>query len=91
MVVVADIGGDMSDDTIDLDNLSKATKEIIDSLTPREINVLRERFGIDVVDDMTVDDVLKQFDIVRERISEIEEKALLRILSQRKENPDDES
>ncbi|NNC67406.1 MAG: hypothetical protein HKN83_05170 [Gammaproteobacteria bacterium] len=91
MVVVADIGGDMSDDTIDLDNLSKATKEIIDSLTPRKINVLRERFGIDVVDDMTVDDVLKQFDIVRERISEIEEKALLRILSQRKENPDDES
>ncbi len=91
MVVVADIGGDMSDDTIDLDNLSKATKEIIDSLTPREINVLRERFGIDVVDDMTVDDVLKQFDIVRERISEIKEKALLRILSQRKENPDDES
>lgn len=91
MVVVADIGGDMSDDTIDLDNLSKATKEIIDSLTPRKINVLRERFGIDVVDDMTVDDALKQFDIVRERISEIEEKALLRILSQRKENPDDES
>ncbi len=59
--------------------LSEATREILDSLTPREAKVLRMRFGIDMNTDHTLEEVGKQFDVTRERIRQIEAKALRKL------------
>ncbi len=57
-------------------SLQAVTQEILDSLTPREAKVLRMRFGIEMNTDHTLEEVGKQFDVTRERIRQIEAKAL---------------
>lgn len=54
-------------------------KEVLDSLTPREAKVLRMRFGIEMSTDQTLEEVGKQFDVTRERIRQIEAKALRKL------------
>ena len=56
-----------------------ATSEILESLTPREAKVLRMRFGIGMNTDHTLEEVGKQFDVTRERIRQIEAKALRKL------------
>ena len=58
------------------DNLQGATDDILGSLTAREAKVLRMRFGIGMNTDHTLEEVGKQFDVTRERIRQIEAKAL---------------
>ena len=53
--------------------------DILDSLTPREAKVLRMRFGIEMNTDHTLEEVGKQFDVTRERIRQIEAKAIRKI------------
>jgi RNA polymerase primary sigma factor len=60
-------------------SLKDATKEVLDTLTPREAKVLRMRFGIDMNTDHTLEEVGKQFDVTRERIRQIEAKALRKL------------
>jgi len=59
--------------------LQEAMREILSSLTPREAKVLRMRFGIDMNTDHTLEEVGKQFDVTRERIRQIEAKALRKL------------
>ena len=66
------------DETIN-SGLSDSTREILSSLTPREAKVLRMRFGIDMNTDHTLEEVGKQFDVTRERIRQIEAKALRKL------------
>ncbi len=60
-------------------SLREVTKDILDSLTPREAKVLRMRFGIEMNTDHTLEEVGKQFDVTRERIRQIEAKALRKL------------
>ncbi len=60
-------------------SLRDATKEVLDTLTPREAKVLRMRFGIEMSTDHTLEEVGKQFDVTRERIRQIEAKALRKL------------
>ena len=60
-------------------SLRGVTKEILDTLTPREAKVLRMRFGIEMNTDHTLEEVGKQFDVTRERIRQIEAKALRKL------------
>lgn len=60
-------------------SLHEVTKEILESLTPREAKVLRMRFGIDMNTDHTLEEVGRQFDVTRERIRQIEAKALRKL------------
>ena len=59
--------------------LRTATHEILESLTTRESRVLQMRFGIDMNTDHTLEEVGKQFDVTRERIRQIEAKALRKL------------
>ena len=59
--------------------LEEATKEVLSGLTAREAKVLRMRFGIDMNTDHTLEEVGKQFDVTRERIRQIEAKALRKL------------
>ena len=59
--------------------LLDVVKDILDSLTPREAKVLRMRFGIEMSTDHTLEEVGKQFDVTRERIRQIEAKALRKL------------
>ncbi|MGK0271091.1 MAG: RNA polymerase primary sigma factor [Cocleimonas sp.] len=59
--------------------LGESTREVLGSLTPREAKVLRMRFGIDMNTDHTLEEVGKQFDVTRERIRQIEAKALRKL------------
>jgi RNA polymerase primary sigma factor len=61
------------------EGLCKATREVLDGLTPREAKVLQMRFGIDMNTDHTLEEVGKQFDVTRERIRQIEAKALRKL------------
>ena len=61
------------------EGLSDSTHDILSSLTPREAKVLRMRFGIDMNTDHTLEEVGKQFDVTRERIRQIEAKALRKL------------
>ncbi|MDD4965221.1 MAG: RNA polymerase sigma factor RpoD [Gallionella sp.] len=61
------------------ESLRGATKDILDSLTQREAKVLRMRFGIEMNTDHTLEEVGKQFDVTRERIRQIEAKALRKL------------
>ena len=61
------------------DSLRGATSDILDSLTQREAKVLRMRFGIEMNTDHTLEEVGKQFDVTRERIRQIEAKALRKL------------
>ena len=60
-------------------NLEEATREVLGGLTAREAKVLRMRFGIDMNTDHTLEEVGKQFDVTRERIRQIEAKALRKL------------
>jgi RNA polymerase primary sigma factor len=66
-------------DAAQYNSLSDVTKDVLDSLTPREAKVLRMRFGIEMSTDHTLEEVGKQFDVTRERIRQIEAKALRKL------------
>ena len=61
------------------EGLKEATREVLGGLTAREAKVLRMRFGIDMNTDHTLEEVGKQFDVTRERIRQIEAKALRKL------------
>ena len=54
-------------------------KEILDALSPREAKVLRMRFGLEMASDHTLEEVGNQFDVTRERIRQIEAKAMKKL------------
>lgn len=60
-------------------SLRAVVREMLDELTPREAKVLRMRFGIDMATDYTLEEVGKQFDVTRERIRQIESKAMKKL------------
>jgi RNA polymerase primary sigma factor len=66
-------------DSATAESLREATLEILETLTPREAKVLRMRFGIEMNTDHTLEEVGKQFDVTRERIRQIEAKALRKL------------
>jgi RNA polymerase primary sigma factor len=67
------------DDSATSESLRESTKDILTTLTARESKVLRMRFGIDMNTDHTLEEVGKQFDVTRERIRQIEAKALRKL------------
>jgi RNA polymerase primary sigma factor len=69
------------------EGLREATLEVLDSLTAREAKVLRMRFGIDMNTDHTLEEVGKQFDVTRERIRQIEAKALRKLRHPSRSDP----
>lgn len=80
------LGDFIEDSTISLpvdsatsNSLQDATREVLSSLTAREAKVLRMRFGINMNTDHTLEEVGKQFDVTRERIRQIEAKALRKL------------
>ena len=66
-------------DLATVESLKEATREVLSGLTAREAKVLRMRFGIDMNTDHTLEEVGKQFDVTRERIRQIEAKALRKL------------
>lgn len=66
-------------DSATFQGLCRNTREVLEGLTPREAKVLRMRFGIDMNTDHTLEEVGKQFDVTRERIRQIEAKALRKL------------
>ncbi|WIO74932.1 RNA polymerase sigma factor RpoD [Porticoccaceae bacterium LTM1] len=66
-------------DSATRESLNESTKEVLNGLTAREAKVLRMRFGIDMNTDHTLEEVGKQFDVTRERIRQIEAKALRKL------------
>jgi RNA polymerase primary sigma factor len=66
-------------DSATSEGLREATRDILAGLTPREAKVLRMRFGIDMNTDHTLEEVGKQCDVTRERIRQIEAKALRKL------------
>ena len=66
-------------DVATVENLKEATRDVLSGLTEREAKVLRMRFGIDMNTDHTLEEVGKQFDVTRERIRQIEAKALRKL------------
>jgi RNA polymerase primary sigma factor len=80
------LGDFIEDTTLELpldsatsESLRSATHNVLSGLTPREAKVLRMRFGIDMNTDHTLEEVGKQFDVTRERIRQIEAKALRKL------------
>lgn len=80
------LGDFIKDETIALpvdsatsESLKNATSDVLEGLTAREAKVLRMRFGIDMNTDHTLEEVGKQFDVTRERIRQIEAKALRKL------------
>ena len=80
------LGDFIEDSTLELpldsataQSLKVATHNVLEGLTPREAKVLRMRFGIDMNTDHTLEEVGKQFDVTRERIRQIEAKALRKL------------
>jgi RNA polymerase primary sigma factor len=79
--------GDFIEDTVNVapmeaamqSNLRSVVGELLDELTPREAKIMRMRFGIDMSSDHTLDEVGKQFDVTRERVRQIEAKALRKL------------
>ena len=67
--------------------LREVTKKALDSLDPREAKVLRMRFGIEMISDHTLEEVGKQFDVTRERIRQIEAKALRKLRHPARSDP----
>ena len=66
-------------DAATMEGLREATQNVLAGLTPREAKVLRMRFGIEMNTDHTLEEVGKQFDVTRERIRQIEAKALRKL------------
>ncbi|MGL4920390.1 MAG: sigma-70 family RNA polymerase sigma factor, partial [Plesiomonas shigelloides] len=80
------LGDFIEDTTLELpldsatsESLRNATRDVLEGLTAREAKVLRMRFGIDMNTDHTLEEVGKQFDVTRERIRQIEAKALRKL------------
>jgi RNA polymerase primary sigma factor len=79
--------GDFIEDDVNLgpaevalhNSLCEMIKEVLDTLTPREAKILRMRFGIEMGSDQTLEEVGKHFDVTRERIRQIEAKALRKL------------
>ncbi len=76
---IEDVSIDSPDEAATEENLQEATDDILGSLTAREAKVLRMRFGIGMNTDHTLEEVGKQFDVTRERIRQIEAKALRKL------------
>ncbi|GGI86525.1 RNA polymerase sigma factor RpoD [Legionella impletisoli] len=76
---IEDSNMDSPIDSAESEGLREATLEILETLTPREAKVLRMRFGIEMNTDHTLEEVGKQFDVTRERIRQIEAKALRKL------------
>ncbi|MES1927084.1 RNA polymerase sigma-70 subunit RpoD [Salinisphaera sp. T31B1] len=76
---IEDVNAVAPDDSASGESLREATHNTLASLTPREAKVLRMRFGIDMNTDHTLEEVGKQFDVTRERIRQIEAKALRKL------------
>jgi RNA polymerase primary sigma factor len=76
---IEDINTLAPSDFAGFEGLRGATRDALDGLTPREAKVLRMRFGIDMNTDHTLEEVGKQFDVTRERIRQIEAKALRKL------------
>ncbi|WP_371376833.1 RNA polymerase sigma factor RpoD [Thalassotalea aquiviva] len=76
---IEDGSGELPVDAATTENLKHATHEVLAGLTAREAKVLRMRFGIDMNTDHTLEEVGKQFDVTRERIRQIEAKALRKL------------
>jgi len=76
---IEDIGQDSPADTATGEGLKHSTRRVLAGLTAREAKVLRMRFGIDMNTDHTLEEVGKQFDVTRERIRQIEAKALRKL------------
>ena len=66
-------------DSATTESLTESTRDVLNNLTAREAKVLRMRFGIDMNTDHTLEEVGKQFDVTRERIRQIEAKALRKL------------
>ena len=66
-------------DSADQEGMSETVREMLSTLTPREAKVLRMRFGLSMNTDHTLEEVGKQFDVTRERIRQIEAKALRKL------------
>jgi len=76
---IEDVNIESPIDKATAEGLREATLEILETLTPREAKVLRMRFGIEMNTDHTLEEVGKQFDVTRERIRQIEAKALRKL------------
>jgi RNA polymerase primary sigma factor len=76
--LIPDDSAPLIDSAIEADR-TEAVKVVLDSLTPREAKVLRMRFGIEMDRDYTLEAIGNQFDVTRERIRQIEEKALRKL------------
>ncbi|MEC8148459.1 MAG: RNA polymerase sigma factor RpoD [Pseudomonadota bacterium] len=76
---IEDINMQTPSDSATFDGLCKSTHEVLSGLTSREAKVLRMRFGIEMNTDHTLEEVGKQFDVTRERIRQIEAKALRKL------------
>ena len=76
---IEDTASESPMDTATSDGLTEATRSVLSGLTAREAKVLRMRFGIDMNTDHTLEEVGKQFDVTRERIRQIEAKALRKL------------
>ena len=76
---IEDATGESPLDSATMESLKNATNEVLAGLTAREAKVLRMRFGIDMNTDHTLEEVGKQFDVTRERIRQIEAKALRKL------------
>uniref|UniRef100_A0A1B0C7I1 RNA polymerase principal sigma factor HrdB n=1 Tax=Glossina palpalis gambiensis TaxID=67801 RepID=A0A1B0C7I1_9MUSC len=76
---IEDTSLDLPLDSATTESLRSATHDVLSGLTPREAKVLRMRFGIDMNTDHTLEEVGKQFDVTRERIRQIEAKALRKL------------
>ncbi|WP_196139509.1 RNA polymerase sigma factor RpoD [Aliikangiella sp. G2MR2-5] len=76
---IEDANQDSPIDSATSESLREATKSVLSGLTAREAKVLRMRFGIDMNTDHTLEEVGKQFDVTRERIRQIEAKALRKL------------
>ena len=76
---IEDANGDSPVDSATGEGLIEATRSVLGGLTARESKVLRMRFGIDMNTDHTLEEVGKQFDVTRERIRQIEAKALRKL------------
>ncbi len=76
---IEDTNIQMPVDSATFQGLCRSTKDVLEGLTPREAKVLRMRFGIDMNTDHTLEEVGKQFDVTRERIRQIEAKALRKL------------
>lgn len=76
---IEDVNVDSPIHSATAESLTEATREVLNGLTAREAKVLRMRFGIDMNTDHTLEEVGKQFDVTRERIRQIEAKALRKL------------